>query len=420
MGFACDYLKYRSLFPPLIEEAPRGDTGIIVVIPSFNEPDIEIVLNSLKSCIVPPCGVEVVIIVNAPEGATPEQLDNNRLTVEAAIDWKKKTPDCFFRLYVRDVTGNEPPEWGVGMARKTGMDEAVRRLDILGNPDGVILSLDADCTVGKNYFTEVFGSLLKKKERTGCSVFFEHPSEGDDFPSEVYRSVVLYELHLRYYFRALSMTGFPYVHHTVGSAIAVKALSYVRSGGMNRRQAGEDFYFIQKLVQTGGFFNLNSTTVYPSPRVSDRVPFGTGPAVAKMLNEGEGTFLSYNPAAFEDLGKLFGKTEPLYGLDTRGLRSFHRQLPDSLKSFIGPEEWQSRVTEIRNNTSGQQSFRKRFFSWFNMFKVVKYLNFVHDSHFEKKPVVWSASGLISSMGALYVPDDPAELLFCYRVMERSA
>jgi hypothetical protein len=216
------------------------------------------------------------------------------------------------------------------------------------------------------------------------------------------------------------MTGFPYVHHTVGSAIAVKALSYVRSGGMNRRQAGEDFYFIQKLVQTGGFFNLNSTTVYPSPRVSDRVPFGTGPAVAKMLNEGEGTFLSYNPAAFEDLGKLFGKTEPLYGLDTRGLRSFHRQLPDSLKSFIGPEEWQSRVTEIRNNTSGQQSFRKRFFSWFNMFKVVKYLNFVHDSHFEKKPVVWSASGLISSMGALYVPDDPAELLFCYRVMERSA
>ena len=86
MGFACDYLKYRSLFPPLIEEAPRGDTGIIVVIPSFNEPDIAIVLNSLNSCIVPPCGVEVVIIVNAPEGATPEQLDNNRLTVEAAIE----------------------------------------------------------------------------------------------------------------------------------------------------------------------------------------------------------------------------------------------------------------------------------------------------------------------------------------------
>ena len=42
--------------------------------------------------------------------------------------------------------------WGVGLARKTGMDEAVRRFDIINNPEGVILSLDADCTVEHNYF----------------------------------------------------------------------------------------------------------------------------------------------------------------------------------------------------------------------------------------------------------------------------
>ncbi len=34
----------------------------------------------------------------------------------------------------------------------------------------------------------------------------------------------------------------------VGSALAVKALQYVKAGGMNRKQAGEDFYFVQKLV----------------------------------------------------------------------------------------------------------------------------------------------------------------------------
>ena len=55
--------------------------------------------------------------------------------------------------------------------------------------------------------------------------------------------------------------------------MAVKALPYVKAGGMNRRQAGEDFYFIQKLVPSGGYFSLNSTTVYPSPRASDQGSF---------------------------------------------------------------------------------------------------------------------------------------------------
>lgn len=420
MGFACDYLNDRTLFPQLIEEAPREETGIIVIVPSFNEPDILTVLNSLESCSVPPCGVEVLIIVNAPSGADTEQLNNNGKTVSSAAAWKENHPDAFFRLYVIDVTGKGPSGWGVGMARKTGMDEAVRRFDALGNTEGVILSLDADCTVGGNYFAEVYGSLMKVRDRSGCSICFEHPLRGDDFPPEVYRSVVLYELHLRYYFRALLRTGYPHVHHTVGSAIAVKAVSYVRSGGMNRRQAGEDFYFVQKLVQAGGFFNLNTTIVYPSPRVSYRVPFGTGPAVAKMLNKKDDDFLSYNPSAFAELEWLFGRTRDLYGLDDRELGSFYDRLPGGLKNFIGPEEWLSKINEIRNNTSAPESFLKRFYSWFNMFKVVKYLNFVHNGQLDKRPVIRSASELVSSMGASYVPDDPEELLFCYRIMERFA
>jgi hypothetical protein len=48
---------------------------------------------------------------------------------------------------------------------------------------------------------------------------------------------------------------FSYAYHTVGSAMAVKAYQYVKVGGMNRRQAGEDFYFIQKLVHSGNFIN---------------------------------------------------------------------------------------------------------------------------------------------------------------------
>ncbi len=73
---------------------------------------------------------------------------------------------------------------------------------------------------------------------------------------------------------------------------------------MNRRQAGEDFYFIQKLVPAGGYFNLNLTTVFPSPRISSRVPFGTGVTISRMAEAGDDIFLSYNFKAFMELKTL--------------------------------------------------------------------------------------------------------------------
>ena len=52
---------------------------------------------------------------------------------------------------------------------------------------------------------------------------------------------------------------------------------------MNRKKAGEDFYFLQKLFDAGHFSECNTTRVIPSPRPSDRVIFGTGPAIREYL-----------------------------------------------------------------------------------------------------------------------------------------
>ena len=38
MGFASAYLEERALFPEIIKEAPDKHTGIIVVVPAYNEP----------------------------------------------------------------------------------------------------------------------------------------------------------------------------------------------------------------------------------------------------------------------------------------------------------------------------------------------------------------------------------------------
>jgi hypothetical protein len=418
MGFATNWLESGTLFPLLINEVPDPETGIIVVVPAYNETSITELLNSLLLCSSPQCRCEVIIIINASVKASAESLKNNARTVTLINNWKNKNTESFFRVFGVNLGQPEIKDWGVGLARKAGMDEAAKRFNIINNQEGVIASLDADCTVSNNYFTALENELLKKKDHKGCSIYFEHPIAGDKFQKEIYDAVYQYELHLRYFYQALLFTGFPCVFHTVGSCMAVKSIPYVKAGGMNRRQAGEDFYFVQKIVSAGGYFSLNSTTVFPSPRMSSRVPFGTGATVAKMISDNKAELLTYNPLSFRDLSLLFATPDKLFQSNEDELRNLFSRLPLSLKSFLDEQIWFSKISEIKKNTKGLLSFRKRFFNWFNMFMIVKYLNYSHKSFFEKLPVKAAAEQIL-----IYENIDPASakrngLLEYFRKLEK--
>ncbi len=420
MGFASTYLKERTLFPEIIKEAPDRDTGIIIVVPAYDEPGITELLDSLVQCYVPVCKVEVIVVINAPENATPGSLQNNKKTLIDIEGWKKNNSNCFFRLFPFIITPSSVTGWGVGVARKTGMDEAIRRFSSINNPDGVIISLDADCTVEKNYLLAIYSEFNIRSNRSACSIYFEHPLSGDDYPDSIYKYITLYELHLRYYLQGLAFSGFPYAFHTVGSAFAVKASPYVRAGGMNKRQAAEDFYFIQKLVAAGGYFNLNTTTIYPSPRSSSRVPFGTGNSVGKLNAGNSSTLFTYNIMAFKELQVLFRLTDVFFETASEKLNNCFILVPEGLSLFLDKKEWLERIVEIKNNTSGLLSFKKRFFGWFNMFRIVKYLNFVHSDLFEKEPVELAASELLETRGIIFDSKEPLDLLCYYREMEKNS
>jgi len=420
MGFASTYLKERALFPQKINEAPDRTTGIIVVVPAYNEPGITKLLDSLANCTEPECKVEVIIVINAPDDATGDNIENNKKSIINTESWKKTNSNIFFRLFVFEAEHHFIGGWGVGLARKTGMDEAVRRFNSIDKPDGIILNLDADCTVEKNYFLAVSNELLKKDNLAACSIYFEHPLSGNNYPDTIFKYITLYELHLRYYFQGLAYSGFPYVFHTVGSAIAVKALAYIKAGGMNRKQAGEDFYFIQKLVPAGGYFNLNSTTVYPSPRASSRVPFGTGASIGKLSSDRSSTLLTYNMLAFRELRTFFELTDVFFKCSPEQLNEHFNLIPQGLRLFLDQKEWIDKMIEVKNNTSGIESFKKRFYVWFNMFRVVKYLNYVHLDFFEKKPVDSSASELLEIRGITLDLKEPLDLLLYYRSMEKNS
>lgn len=416
MGFASSWLDKRALFPEFIKEVPAADTAIIVVVPAFKEPSLSSLLDSLLNCSRPPCSTELIVVINAPPGASVDVTTVNDACLDDISAWQAGNRNSFFRIHAFRPDTSSFNDWGVGLARKTGMDEAVRRFNAIDEREGVIACLDADCLVREDYFVSLYEDFYKRKGRNACSVYFEHPLSGNDFSEEVYRYIAAYELHLRYFVRALAFTGYPFAFHTVGSSMGVKAQQYIRAGGMNRRQGGEDFYFIQKLIPAGGFFNLSSTTVFPSPRTSDRVPFGTGAAISAMAGAGKDTFLSYDLSAFRDLKILFSMLDQIRPAGEKETEMLYGNLPGSLRAFIGKEEWMIRTGEIRSNTATQESFEKRFFVWFNMFRIIKYLNRMHEEILERKPVDELAYQLLVDSGSDEVRKDG--LLEIYRRLDR--
>jgi len=418
MGFVGPYLQKQKSFLPAVDIRPQNDVQLIVVIPCYNDPGIIETLNSLNSCIRPASAVEVFVVVNTSADVGKDILNMNNIVYESLIQWKKSNDSEKTRLWPVRKTGLPGKYFGVGLARKTGMDEAVYRFNLLNKKNGVIVALDADTLCAENYLVEIENHFNKFPGIEGCSIYFEHPLKGNDFDSKVYETICLYELSLRYYKQGLKWTGFPFSYHTIGSAFAVRAGAYVKYGGMNRRKGGEDFYFLHKITPHGKYSELNSTSVFPSPRPSDRVPFGTGRAVKKYL-EYKMEMKTYCLEAFVDLKELFSKADKLYKTGNDEISKFLFELNRPLKEFLLSINFQQKISEINNNVSTCESFKNRFFQKFNAFFVVKYMNFVHMNYFEKISVRRAAIDLLTKMGIVRSNlTDASGLLEIYRKLDK--
>ncbi len=407
MGFADKYFKRYGYAGVQISSDVSNTLGISVVIPCYNEPELPLTIDSIICCDKPNCDVEVIVVVNAPKSASKEALKQNMDSMSYLSN--VKTPEW---LKIHAVQLPELPYKlsGVGSARKAGMDEAVRRFSVIDNSNAFIVSLDADCTVKSNYFISLFKQFNNSKI-SGCSIGFAHDNtNGVVTDINTRKAIIQYELYLRYYLQAIRFTGFPNYYHTVGSAFAVRAIDYVKQGGMNRKQAGEDFYFIQKLINAGRYIDLTEVLVHPSSRPSDRVPFGTGPVIAGLIER-------------RDTLKVFA-LEPfiiLKGFFTEIRRSdFSIDDIEStiLKDFLYAEKAALKIEEIRRNTSDLTSFINRFYRWFDALLILKFLNFAHINYYQKRAINTVAKELILESGFTNeCASSSDELLTIYRNAE---
>jgi hypothetical protein len=189
----------------------------------------------------------------------------------------------------------------------------------------------------------------------------------------------------------LAYAGLPYAYHTIGSSMAVRSSAYQKQNGMNKRKAGEDFYFLQKLIPLGDFTEIKSTKVIPSPRVSDRVPFGTGRAMQNWLTENKEELLSYHPKSFEDL-KQFCEVLPNFYLNEKS------SIPTSIESFLETIDFHENLIKIKKNSTSKNHFEKLFYNWFNAFKVLKYMHFARDNYYSDVIIFEGANALLKLAG----------------------
>jgi glycosyltransferase involved in cell wall biosynthesis len=409
MGSLADHYFQRFGFcARQILHPPASDLGLVVVIPCFNEPDLIGSLDSLWACDRPACGVEVIVVINASCDSSPESHAQNERTYREATQWISNHLDPKLAFYCLHFPTLPAKRAGVGLARKIGMDEAVGRLGEV-TTEGVVACYDADCRCDRNYLTAMAQHFHKHSRCPACSIYFEHPLEGP-LEATVYEAAVSYELHLRYYVQALRFAGVPWAYHTVGSCLAVRADVYMAQGGMNQRQAGEDFYFLQKIIPLGGFLDLTETRVMPSPRPSDRVPFGTGRAV-RTHRMGE-TFTTYPLEVFLDLKRFLEQRPPWRRAEESS--KAHPWSP-AVQTFLQAQGFEEALQEMRENTSSDAAFGKRFFRWFNGFRVLKFVHHARDCFYGPRPVKTESARLLSlRMG----PDNEATDLSSRALLER--
>lgn len=276
-------------------------------------------------------------------------------------------------------SGNELPEKdaGVGLARKIGMDTALNIFNYNSSPKKLLICLDADCIVNKNYLTAIV-THFNLNSFQAAVVNFAHDISADD---EITKAIICYETFLRYYVLGLKYADSPFALHTLGSTMICDVESYIKVDGMNKRKAAEDFYFLEKLAKHFSVQTINGTTITPSSRSSWRVPFGTGQRVNRFLQSSRDEYKLFNPASFEILNnwlRIFNSKNILTAEEyLKEAGNIHIELKNFLiqKKFI--ESWNS---IIGRSKSAEQINKQKIF-WFDGFNTLKLIHYLRDTSF---------------------------------------
>ncbi|HPA41390.1 MAG TPA: glycosyltransferase family A protein [Candidatus Hydrogenedentes bacterium] len=406
------YLRRRALRGPWsLEGTVLPGARVAVVLPALGEGAL--LPRTLASLLPGGAPAQAVVVVNnrPPGHADPARAEDNRETLDALRAGRLACPGAALAWVDAASPGREiPPGEGVGTARRIGLDLA---LEILDDTDGAVLAcLDGDSPAAPGYLD----ALAAFGEAPGawagwCD--FEHPLDAP--------AMAAYELHIRCYARGLRWAGSPYAFPAIGSTMACTAAAYAAAGGMNRREAGEDFYFLQQLAKTGTVRPVPGARVFPSARASDRVPFGTGAKLSQWRGDPD-LIRTYNPRVYAVLREWLGTARAAAEAGApaedwmRAAAAVHPALPAFLEAARFPAAWE----RLRAGAPTPRHRLRAFHEWFDGLRTLRAVHHLRGAGLESLPVPGAAARLAELLGLFTRADgeDAAALLLRYREADR--
>lgn len=350
----------------------------VLVIPAFRESST--LLQRLKN-LQPEGGTLLVILVlNRPDSDTDtranEDLRQAIATAGAAgSPLLRLNPQTDLYLFDMDqLSGPNPADQGVGRARKAGCDLALHWIQQGAITADWIHSTDADAELPADYF-----SRLPAAHACAATWPFRHVPGGDEATD---RATALYELRLHYYVLGLEYAASPYAYHTLGSCLAFTAHAYAQVRGFPRRAGGEDFYLLNKLAKVGTVEKRDGNCIRLESRQSQRVPFGTGPAVQKIIGSDKPAepALFYHPHCFHALRAVLHSVPELKDAPDTALSSqlraqgLEETLADESEQQLLAMGLNDALLHCRRQGRSAAQFQRQFHQWFDGFRTLKFIH----------------------------------------------
>lgn len=359
-----------------------------VVIPAFNETD-----EFIKRLRQTPSIAQktlFIIVINQPDNCLDTTL-NQQLTQAVrqlgTTIWRAahleliqdSTAHCLWLCVKRYKPGQQiPRKQGVGLARKIGADLSAYLYFNQQLKSAWIYSTDADAHLPEDYLT------LPDSAHYAAAVYeFHHRDDG----SPTALATMLYEQAIRYYVAGLQWAKSPYGFHTLGSALAINCQAYCDVRGFPKRAGGEDFYLFNKLAKSGDIYPVKHCQIILESRLSQRIPFGTGPAVQNILDgqQSADNYCYYNPAIFQALQQWLEQIEnPSMLLDKNS--QWLSELPVSTQEALQSLDLNGILRHLDKQASTVADYTKMLHQWFDAFKTLKFIRYLQEHHFAALPL----------------------------------
>ena len=296
----------------------------------------------------------------------------------ATLEWLRNFDTRLNLAWLDHVSGNAayPEKFGVGLARHQA---CICGLDFIDD-HAVVISLDADSPVNPEYLQSIFAYLRENPAFKAGHVNFKHRHCGNDAEKQ---AVLVYEQHLKQHRDRLEIANSPHAWYAIGSTIVCIKEAYLKAGGYHcRRMAGEDFYLLQQLGKTGCKISMiKDAFVYPSDRVSDRVPFGTGKAVADIIECGQ--WLTYHDDCYRDLGELLTVVENNL---SESACVVSEKAPTTCARWLQERNFKGIWPKLQANARDNKMLLQRFHEWLDAFQTLKLIHHLSDHHYPRPKI----------------------------------